>query len=122
MLIVVRVELTTMEILNSVIAHKEITVTGQAVSLYPEDDYIKELEEKARKYDDLINLGEVISESMFSSTGEKEAKEKSIEILKDFSKLGFLGHDIKPRESNIKKEFMGLEARFTHSLNSESSL
>ncbi|MFA9238262.1 MAG: hypothetical protein ACEQSQ_00050 [Candidatus Paceibacteria bacterium] len=98
MLIVVRVELTTMEILNNVLAHKEITVTGQAVSLYPEDDYIKELEEKARRYDELMDLGETIAESMFSSV-EKEAKEKSIEILKDFSKLGFLGHNIKPRES-----------------------
>lgn len=99
MLIVVRVELTTIEILNNVIANKEITVTGQAVSLYPENDYIKELEEKARKYDELMDLGETIAKSMFSSVGEQEAKEKSIEILKDFSKLGFLGHDIKPRES-----------------------
>ncbi|MBP7770259.1 MAG: hypothetical protein KA055_03965 [Aliarcobacter sp.] len=95
MLIVVRVELTTIKILNNVIAHKEITVTGQAVSLYPENDYIKELEEKAKKYDEFMDLDEAMS----SSTGEEEAKEKSIEILKDFSKLGFLGHDIKPRES-----------------------
>jgi hypothetical protein len=58
MLIVVKVELTTMEIMNAVLAGKEITITGEAMNLYPEDDYIKELEEKARKYDELIEIGE----------------------------------------------------------------
>ena len=67
--------------------------------MYFDENYIKNLEEKAKKYDELIDLGETIAESMFSSAGEQEAKEKSIEILKDFSKLGFLGHDIKTRES-----------------------
>jgi predicted nuclease with TOPRIM domain len=76
MLIVVRVELTTMEILNSVIAHKEITVTGQAVSLYPEDDYIKELEEKARKYDELMEEDERLRE-------KNERIEKELEPLRE---------------------------------------
>ena len=66
MLIVIKVETTTMEIMNAVLAKKEITITGEAVNLYPEDDYIKELEEK------------------------------SIEISKDFSTLGFLGHNVEP--------------------------
>lgn len=59
----------------------ELCEIGQAIT------EVRELIEKAKKYDELIDLG------------EKEAKEKSIEILKDFSKLGFLGHDIKTRES-----------------------
>lgn len=99
MLLVIQIEKLHHQTLKDMEDEKEIIIIGKGLNLCFNDNYFEELEEKARKYDDLINLGEVISESMFSSTGEKEAKEKSIEILKDFSKLGFLGHDIKPRES-----------------------
>lgn len=58
MLIVIKVEATTMEIMNAVLAKKEVTITGEAMNLYPEDGYIKELEEKAKKYDELMDLGE----------------------------------------------------------------
>ena len=80
-------------------AGKEVEIKGIVQGMYFDENYINNLEEKARKYDELIDLGETIAESMFSPTGEKEAKEKAIETLKDFSKLGFLGHDIKTRES-----------------------
>ena len=80
-------------------AGKKVKIEGVVQGMYFDENYIKNLEEKAKKYDELIDLGETIAESMFSSAGEQEAKEKSIEILKDFSKLGFLGHDIKTRES-----------------------
>ena len=61
---------------------KKVKVEGIVQGMYFDENYIKQLEDKAIKYDDFL-----------------EAKEKSIEILKDFSKLGFLGHNIKPRES-----------------------
>ncbi len=61
---------------------KKVKVEGIVQGMYFNENYIKQLEDKAIKYDDFL-----------------EAKEKSIEILKDFSKLGFLGHNIKPRES-----------------------
>jgi hypothetical protein len=99
MLLVMKIEKLDPQAFLDMEENKDITITGRGENIYFKDDYLKELEEKAQKYDDLINLGEVISESIFSSVGEAKAKEKSIEILKDFSKLGFLGHDIKPRES-----------------------
>lgn len=63
-------------------SEKKVKVEGIVQGMYFDENYIKQLEDKAIKYDDFL-----------------EAKEKSIEILKDFSKLGFLGHNIKPRES-----------------------
>ena len=119
MLIVIKVETTTMEIMNAVLAKKKITITGEAINLYPEDDYIKELEEKAQNYDDLIAFGELISESMgYVNIDEnreraKELKAKSIKLLEEFDNLLI--------EAKKTPKFKSFEERLTYSLNLDSS-
>lgn len=59
MLVVIKVEVVELKTFNDIQFGKEITLSGKGVSLYPEDDYIKELEEKARKYDELMEEDDV---------------------------------------------------------------
>jgi hypothetical protein len=58
MLVVIEVERIEFTIFNDIQDGKEITLTGKGISLYPEDNYIKELEDKARKYDELMEVDE----------------------------------------------------------------
>ena len=99
MLLVLKVEGLEKLCLKDMEAGKEVKVKGTVAGMYFDENYIEELKEKAKKYDELMDLGERIAESMSSSTGEKEAKQIYFEILKAFSKLVFLGHNIKPRKS-----------------------
>lgn len=102
------------------------------------ENYTKEFEEKARKYDELFKdgflqkvlLGIGLALNATHNTVTTDVPELCIEDdvhwridnSVEINELIKLGKIIKTQESNIKKEFKSFEERFTHSLNSESSL
>ena len=93
MLLILKVEGLEKLCLKDMEAGKEVKVKGTVSGMYFYENYISELEEKAQKYDDLIALGESISESMgYVDIDEnreraKELKAKSIKLLEEFDNL-----------------------------------
>lgn len=57
MLLVLEIEKLNPQIFIDMEENKEVTVSGKGVNIYFKDDYIKELEEKAKKYDELCEDG-----------------------------------------------------------------
>ena len=119
MLLILKVEGLEKLCLKDMEAGKEVKVKGTVSGMYFYENYISELEEKAQKYDDLIALGESISESMgYVDIDEnreraKELKAKSIKLLEEFDNLLI--------EAKKTPKFKSLEERLTYSLNLDSS-
>ena len=93
MLLVIQIEKLHHQTLKDMEDEKEIIIIGKGLNLCFNDNYYEELEEKARKYDELIALGESISKTMAHINIDENIKiarllkEKSLKLLKDFDNL-----------------------------------
>ena len=79
MLLVMKIEKLDPQAFLDMEENKDITITGRGENIYFKDDYLKELEEKARKYDELIEKKERARE-------EYERLEKEAEPLREKAK------------------------------------
>lgn len=59
MLVVLEIEKLDNKAFMDMEENKEITISGKGVNIYFKDDYIKELEEKAQKYDEMMEEEDV---------------------------------------------------------------
>lgn len=115
MLLVLEIEKINPQIFIDMEENKEVTVSGKGVSIYFKDDYIKELEEKAKKYDEHIENQEIIKKEYERLEKEaeplrekaKEARQKSLELINHLDKM--ISEAKKTPESNQKKEFKSNE-------------
>jgi UDP-N-acetylenolpyruvoylglucosamine reductase len=58
MLLVIQIEKLHHQTLKDMEDEKEIIIIGKGLNLCFNDNYFEELEEKARKYDELIEIGD----------------------------------------------------------------
>lgn len=76
MLLVMKIEkLETVAFLD-IEENKDVTITGKGMNIYFRDNYLKELEEKAKKYDELMEEDERLRE-------KNERIEKELEPLRE---------------------------------------
>lgn len=79
MLVVIEVERVEFKIFGDIQNSKEVTVTGKGASLYPDNDYIKELEKKVALYDEYL-------EESKRQKSEYEKNEKLLKPLREKAK------------------------------------
>lgn len=58
MLLVIKIEKLDTQAFIDMDGNKDVTITGKGMNIYFKDNYIEELEEKAKKFDELIETGE----------------------------------------------------------------
>ena len=95
MLLILKVEGLEKLCLKDMEAGKEVKVKGTVACMYFDENYIKELEEKAKKYDEHIENQEIIKKEYERLEKEaeplrekaKEARQKSLELINHLDKM-----------------------------------